>query len=84
MSLGGEDPSDGTDPMSQALDQISAQTGTLFVVAAGNSGAEATGTGKWLALYTAPSHGYVSIKVTTKDTAGNNVSQEVTRAYHLK
>ncbi len=37
MSLGGL-PSDGTDPVSQALDHLSAQYGTLFVVAAGNSG----------------------------------------------
>ncbi|MFJ4925980.1 S8 family peptidase [Streptomyces sp. NPDC088736] len=37
MSLGG-DPTDGTDPMSQALNQLSRDTGTLFVVAAGNSG----------------------------------------------
>ncbi|MGW0296694.1 S8 family serine peptidase [Streptomyces anthocyanicus] len=37
MSLGGE-PTDGTDPMSQALNRLSRDTGTLFVVAAGNSG----------------------------------------------
>ncbi|WP_431967944.1 S8 family peptidase [Actinacidiphila sp. bgisy160] len=37
MSLGG-DPSDGTDPLSQSLDELSRDTGTLFVVAAGNSG----------------------------------------------
>ncbi|HKD96458.1 MAG TPA: S8 family serine peptidase [Micromonosporaceae bacterium] len=41
MSLGGTDPSDGTDPMSEAVDQLSAQSGTLFVIAAGNFGAEA-------------------------------------------
>ncbi len=38
MSLGGWDPSDGTDPLSVALDTLSDQTGALFVVAAGNSG----------------------------------------------
>ena len=38
MSLGGWDPSDGTDPLSLALDALSGQTGALFVVAAGNSG----------------------------------------------
>jgi subtilisin family serine protease len=38
MSLGGNQPSDGTDPLSQALDALTAQTGALFVVAAGNSG----------------------------------------------
>ena len=37
MSLGGV-PSDGSDPLSQALDAISASTGALFVVAAGNDG----------------------------------------------
>ncbi|MET7868017.1 S8 family serine peptidase [Micromonospora taraxaci] len=37
MSLGG-DPTDGTDPMSQAVNDLSAETGALFVIAAGNSG----------------------------------------------
>jgi subtilisin family serine protease len=37
MSLGGC-CTDGTDPLTQALGQISASTGALFVVAAGNSG----------------------------------------------
>ncbi|MFL6077871.1 MAG: S8 family peptidase [Mycobacteriales bacterium] len=37
MSLGGE-PTDGTDPLSQAVDDLTAQYGTLFVIAAGNSG----------------------------------------------
>ncbi|WP_338702568.1 S8 family peptidase [Streptomyces sp. Q6] len=37
MSLGGG-PTDGTDPQSLALDRLSRDTGTLFVVAAGNSG----------------------------------------------
>ncbi|GAB7045653.1 S8 family peptidase [Catenuloplanes indicus] len=37
MSLGG-DPTDGLDPMSLAVDEISADTGTLFVIAAGNHG----------------------------------------------
>lgn len=39
MSLGG-DPTDGTDPMAQAVEQLTRQYGTLFVVAAGNSGPE--------------------------------------------
>ena len=39
MSLGG-DPSDGTDPLSRAVNELSASTDTLFVVAAGNSGSE--------------------------------------------
>ena len=42
MSLGSQEPSDGTDPMAQSLDELSDQTGALFVVAAGNSGAEQT------------------------------------------
>ncbi|MFF7191128.1 S8 family serine peptidase [Streptomyces sp. NPDC008222] len=37
LSLGGS-PSDGSDPDSQALNQLTAQYGTLFVVAAGNNG----------------------------------------------
>ncbi|NES16529.1 MULTISPECIES: S8 family serine peptidase [Micromonospora] len=38
MSLGGP-PTDGTDPMSEAVDDLTAETGTLFVIAAGNEGA---------------------------------------------
>jgi subtilisin family serine protease len=38
MSLGSDVASDGTDPMSQALDQLAESKGTLFVVAAGNQG----------------------------------------------
>ncbi len=37
MSLGG-DSTDGTDPMSVAVNQLSAETGALFVVAGGNAG----------------------------------------------
>ena len=40
MSLGTTEPSDGTDPMSQAVDTLTADTGALFVIAAGNLGAE--------------------------------------------
>ncbi|WP_106816645.1 S8 family peptidase [Microbacterium timonense] len=39
MSLGGG-PTDGTDPLSLALDALSEQTGALFVVAAGNDGTD--------------------------------------------
>ncbi|MEU2059139.1 S8 family serine peptidase [Streptomyces sp. NPDC013455] len=39
MSLGSTEPSDGTDPMSQAVNALSRETGALFVVAAGNTGA---------------------------------------------
>ncbi|GII30124.1 S8 family peptidase [Planotetraspora mira] len=38
MSLGGTDPSDGTDPLSLAVDALTEQTGALFVIAAGNTG----------------------------------------------
>jgi subtilisin family serine protease len=38
MSLGGWEPSDGTDPLSLAVDTLTKQYGALFVVAAGNSG----------------------------------------------
>ncbi|WP_128979977.1 S8 family serine peptidase [Streptomyces roseicoloratus] len=38
MSLGSREPSDGTDPMAQAVNALSAETGALFVIAAGNSG----------------------------------------------
>ncbi len=37
MSLGG-DADDGTHPLAKALDELSASSGTLFVVAAGNAG----------------------------------------------
>ncbi|MEV4343084.1 S8 family serine peptidase [Actinoplanes sp. NPDC049596] len=40
MSLGGG-PSDGTDPLSVAVNRLSEQTGALFVIAAGNSGPDA-------------------------------------------
>ncbi|MEU0048360.1 S8 family serine peptidase [Streptomyces sp. NPDC006309] len=39
MSLGTAEASDGTDPMARALDTLSRETGALFVVAAGNTGA---------------------------------------------
>ncbi|MEU6085618.1 S8 family serine peptidase [Streptomyces sp. NPDC047085] len=39
MSLGSSEPSDGTDPMAQAVDTLSQETGALFVIAAGNTGA---------------------------------------------
>jgi subtilisin family serine protease len=40
MSLG-SDPTDGTDPLSQAVNELTASTGALFVIAAGNSGSGA-------------------------------------------
>ncbi|MFC0532459.1 S8 family serine peptidase [Phytohabitans kaempferiae] len=41
MSLGGG-ATDGTDPLSEAVNRLTADHGTLFVVAAGNSGGEAS------------------------------------------
>ncbi|MFF0371544.1 S8 family serine peptidase [Micromonospora sp. NPDC005087] len=41
MSLGGS-ATDGTDPMSQAVNDLTAETGALFVIAAGNEGAART------------------------------------------
>ncbi|HWM74289.1 MAG TPA: S8 family serine peptidase, partial [Nocardioides sp.] len=38
MSLGAPQSSDGTDPLSQAVDRLTEETGTLFVIAAGNAG----------------------------------------------
>ncbi|MFJ9431790.1 S8 family peptidase [Streptomyces sp. NPDC101490] len=38
MSLGGQEGADGTDPMSLAVNQLTASTGALFTIAAGNSG----------------------------------------------
>ncbi|MBN3544985.1 S8 family serine peptidase [Fictibacillus barbaricus] len=40
MSLGSSEPSDGTDPMAQAVNRLSEEKGALFVIAAGNSGYE--------------------------------------------
>ncbi|MFE9614011.1 S8 family serine peptidase [Streptomyces sp. NPDC006012] len=42
MSLGSSEPSDGTDPESEAVNRLSAETGTLFVTAAGNTGTPAS------------------------------------------
>jgi len=39
MSLGGG-PTDGTDPMAEAVNHLTDASGTLFVIAAGNSGAD--------------------------------------------
>ncbi|HVD16811.1 MAG TPA: S8 family serine peptidase, partial [Actinomycetota bacterium] len=42
MSLGSFDASDGSDPVSLAVDRLTGRYGTLFVVAAGNAGPDAT------------------------------------------
>ncbi|WP_199716590.1 S8 family serine peptidase [Micromonospora musae] len=39
MSLGSNQPSDGTDLLSQSVNSLSAETGALFVISAGNIGA---------------------------------------------
>ncbi|MFC3572674.1 S8 family serine peptidase [Streptomyces yaanensis] len=44
MSLGADGATDGTDPMSLALNELSERTGALFVVAAGNTGEQGPGT----------------------------------------
>ena len=45
LSLGNDFPSDGTDPVSQAVDRLTADSGALFVVASGNTGPTATSVG---------------------------------------
>lgn len=40
MSIGTATPSDGTDPMSQAVNNLSETSDTLFVIAAGNAGSK--------------------------------------------
>ncbi|PFG07508.1 S8 family serine peptidase [Bacillus sp. es.034] len=42
MSLSSDMPSDGTDPMAEAVNQLTEENGTLFVIAAGNRGGEGT------------------------------------------
>ncbi|EWT00739.1 peptidase S8 [Intrasporangium oryzae NRRL B-24470] len=42
MSLGSQEASDGTDPMALAVNRLTEQTGALFVIAAGNTGAPGT------------------------------------------
>ncbi|WP_327088074.1 S8 family peptidase [Nonomuraea sp. NBC_01738] len=45
MSLGGQAGSDGRDPLSLAVNKLTAETGVLFAIAAGNSGPGATTVG---------------------------------------
>ncbi|MFI6333276.1 S8 family peptidase [Micromonospora chersina] len=45
MSLATEGPGDGTGPMDLAVNRLTAQTGTLFVVAAGNTGPDESSIG---------------------------------------
>ncbi|MFD8827850.1 S8 family peptidase [Streptomyces sp. NPDC059605] len=44
MSLGSDDPTDGTDPMSLAVNRLTRSSGALFVVAAGNNGEQGSQT----------------------------------------
>jgi hypothetical protein len=43
-----------------------------------------TATGSWTTTFTAPTHGYVTIKAEASDNRGNSVTQVVTKAYGLK
>ncbi|MFI7419346.1 S8 family serine peptidase [Nonomuraea sp. NPDC049684] len=45
MSLGGQEGADGTDPLAVAVNELTAETGVLFTIAAGNSGPGATTVG---------------------------------------
>lgn len=44
---------------------------------------ERTAAGHWTARFDAPDHGFVSLKAAAWDSAGNTITQEVTRAYGL-
>ncbi len=43
-----------------------------------------TSAGNWTAVFTAPTHGYVTIKAQAWDNLGNSITQQVTRAYGLR
>ncbi|MGP3984205.1 S8 family serine peptidase [Streptomyces sp. KR80] len=60
MSLGGDQASDGTDPSSQAVNNLTKSTGALFVVAAGNAGPQARTIGSPAAADAALTVGAVS------------------------
>ncbi|RKR92209.1 subtilisin family serine protease [Micromonospora pisi] len=63
MSLGA-DPTDGTDPMSVAVNELSEETGALFVIAAGNAGPNP---------YTVGSPGTADAALTVGAVNGNDV-----------
>lgn len=63
LSLGG-DPSDGLDPLSLAVDRLTASSGALFVVAAGN-----TGPGASTVASPATATSALAVAATTKDDA---------------
>ncbi len=79
MSLGGG-PTDGTDPLSQAVDTLSASSGTLFVVAAGNYRSPFT----VAAPGAASASGYVSLRTTAADSVGDSVTSTTIRAYAVR
>ncbi|MFI5688151.1 S8 family serine peptidase [Streptomyces sp. NPDC051636] len=60
LSLGSDQASDGTDPSSEAIDNLTKSTGALFVVAAGNSGPRARTIGSPAAADAALTVGAVS------------------------
>lgn len=66
MSIGSQTPSDGTDMMSTALNEIAEETGTLFIVAAGNSGAAET--------INAPGAASEALTVSSVDDPGGEMS----------
>ena len=46
--------------------------------------ATADGAGWYAAHFTAPARGYVSLRVSGRDSAGNTITQDVVRAYGLR
>jgi len=43
-----------------------------------------TSAGNWTAAFTAPAHGYVTLRAMAWDSLGNSITQEVIRAYGLR
>jgi subtilisin family serine protease len=74
LSLGA-DVTDGTDPVSTALDALTAQYGTLFVVAAGNSGPFGDSVGSPGAAATALTVGAVDATDTVADFSSRGPQQ---------
>ncbi|WP_438862167.1 S8 family serine peptidase [Paractinoplanes aksuensis] len=96
MSLGGG-PTDGTDPLSAAVDRLSAETGALFI-AAGNSGPDVEAVGAPGAATSALTVGavdglldapksarFVSVRATGSDVARKGaITQTVIRAFGVR
>ncbi|MGP3954072.1 S8 family serine peptidase [Streptomyces sp. 7N604] len=70
MSLGSDQASDGTDPSSQAINNLTKSTGALFVVAAGNAGPNARTIGSPAAADAALTVGAVSKQDELADFSG--------------